>query len=183
LWPDRVVGSVHGLGWSSSSGGTRRACWSASTPTLPADSGRSRWRGLVFRPDELPPSTARRRPGCVTPGWISVLEATGNTGGLTYGRQPRAPVRQLCVVGYHHTGDAFWTWTSGTRASRSSTASARPHALITAMRTALDLIATRRFSYAPLITHRFGLHKVDEAFRAIEAGAPEFVKGVLVAQS
>jgi threonine dehydrogenase-like Zn-dependent dehydrogenase len=51
------------------------------------------------------------------------------------------------------------------------------------MRTALDLIATRRFSYAPLFTHRFGLHEVDEAFRAIESGAPDFVKGVLVAQS
>jgi threonine dehydrogenase-like Zn-dependent dehydrogenase len=44
----------------------------------------------------------------------------------------------------------------------------------------LELIAARRFSYAPLITHRFGLDEVDDAFRALHAAGPDFVKAVIV---
>jgi threonine dehydrogenase-like Zn-dependent dehydrogenase len=51
---------------------------------------------------------------------------------------------------------------------------------MSAMQVALDLIAQRRFSYAPLVTHRFGLDGVDDAFRAMRASGPDFVKGVLV---
>jgi threonine dehydrogenase-like Zn-dependent dehydrogenase len=49
-----------------------------------------------------------------------------------------------------------------------------------AMRDALDLVAHRQFSYAPLVTHRFGLHRLDEAFHAMAEAGPDFVKGVLV---
>jgi threonine dehydrogenase-like Zn-dependent dehydrogenase len=48
------------------------------------------------------------------------------------------------------------------------------------MRDALDLVAHRLFSYAPLITHRFGLDQVDEAFHAMAHSGPDFVKGVVV---
>lgn len=52
--------------------------------------------------------------------------------------------------------------------------------LMGAMRETLDLIAERRFSYEPLITHRFGLDGIDEAFRTMEESGPDFVKGVVL---
>jgi threonine dehydrogenase-like Zn-dependent dehydrogenase len=52
--------------------------------------------------------------------------------------------------------------------------------MLAAMLEALDLIAARRFSYAPLVTHRYGLDEVDDAFRALREAGPDFVKGVLI---
>jgi threonine dehydrogenase-like Zn-dependent dehydrogenase len=51
---------------------------------------------------------------------------------------------------------------------------------VAAMARVLDLIGSRRFSYAPLITHRFGLDQVDEAYTLMDARAPAFVKAVLI---
>jgi threonine dehydrogenase-like Zn-dependent dehydrogenase len=51
--------------------------------------------------------------------------------------------------------------------------------LMRAMDAALDLIASHRFSYAPLVTHRFGLPDVDQAFELMDARADGFVKAVL----
>jgi threonine dehydrogenase-like Zn-dependent dehydrogenase len=85
------------------------------------------------------------------------------------------------VVGYHHTGDAMmdmdlWykavTIVNGFCPDRTR--------VMSAMRDALDLVAQRRFSYAPLITQRFTLDQVDEAFHAMEEGNDDFVKGVIV---
>ena len=44
---------------------------------------------------------------------------------------------------------------------------------------ALALIAARRFTYAPLITHRFALDEVDRAYELMDARADGFVKAVL----
>jgi L-iditol 2-dehydrogenase len=51
--------------------------------------------------------------------------------------------------------------------------------LMRAMREDLALIAARRFSYAPLITHRFGLDEVDRAYELMDARTDGFVKAVL----
>jgi L-iditol 2-dehydrogenase len=109
-----------------------------------------------------------------------VLEATGVTPGLvTAGRLAR-PFGTLCVVGYHHTGDAkmdmdLWykavTIVNGFCPDR--------RRLMRAMSDALDLIARHRFTYAPLITHRFGLDDVDQAYELMDARADGFVKAVL----
>jgi threonine dehydrogenase-like Zn-dependent dehydrogenase len=138
---------------------------------------------VVFGADDLP-DEYRRTTRAADARLDLVLEATGNTGGLTTAGSLVRPFGQLCVVGYHHTGDAMLDmdlWYKGVTIVNGFCPDRTR--VITAMRTALDLIATRRFSYAPLVTHRFELHEVDEAFRAMEAGAPDFVKGVLIAQS
>jgi threonine dehydrogenase-like Zn-dependent dehydrogenase len=110
-----------------------------------------------------------------------VLEATGVTPGLRTAGSMVRPFGTLCVVGYHHTGDAMmdmglWykavTVVNGFCPDRTR--------LVAAMRDALGLVAERRFSYEPLITHRFGLDEVDAAFGAMEEAGPDFVKGVVV---
>ncbi|WP_329129048.1 zinc-binding dehydrogenase [Streptomyces sp. NBC_01476] len=136
---------------------------------------------LVFAPDELPEEyrTATSRG---TDARLSiVLEATGVTPGLKTAGSLVRPFGTLCVVGYHHTGDAMmdmdlWykavTVVNGFCPDRTR--------LMGAMRETLDLIAERRFSYEPLITHRFGLDGIDEAFRTMEESGPDFVKGVVL---
>jgi threonine dehydrogenase-like Zn-dependent dehydrogenase len=109
-----------------------------------------------------------------------VLEATGVSPGLTTAAGLVRSFGTLNVIGYHHGGDAkmdmnLWykavTVVNGFCPDRTRT--------IAAMATALDLIAQRRFSYAPLVTHRYGLDQVDEAFAAMEAAGPDFVKAVV----
>jgi threonine dehydrogenase-like Zn-dependent dehydrogenase len=136
---------------------------------------------VVFAPDELPADHLGQSGRVTDARFDVVLEATGVTPGLaTAGRLVR-PFGTLNVVGYHHTGDApmdmdLWykgvTVVNGFCPDRTRT--------IAAMAVALELIAQRRFSYAPLVTHRYQLDQVDEAFAAMAAAGPDFVKGVLV---
>lgn len=140
---------------------------------------------LVFAPDELPeeygggdgpgPERARDHRADI------VLEATGVTPGLKTAACLVRPFGTLCVVGYHHAGDAMmdmdlWykavTIVNGFCPDRTR--------LMRAMRDALDLIARHRFSYAPLVTHRFGLDEVDRAYQLMDARAEGFVKAVLI---
>ncbi|MFE2887210.1 zinc-binding dehydrogenase [Streptomyces sp. NPDC059272] len=136
---------------------------------------------LVFAPDELPEEYRMQTSRATDARPEIVLEATGATGGLKTAGSMVRPFGTLCVVGYHHTGDAMmdmdlWykavTVVNGFCPDRTR--------LIAAMRDALGLIRERRFSYAPLITHRFGLDRIDEAFGTMEEAAPDFVKGVVL---
>lgn len=136
---------------------------------------------LVFAPEELPEEYRMQTSRSTDARPEIVLEATGATGGLKTAGSMVRPFGTLCVVGYHHTGDAMmdmdlWykavTVVNGFCPDRTR--------LIAAMRDALGLIAERRFSYAPLITHRFDLDRIDEAFGAMEEAAPDFVKGVVL---
>jgi threonine dehydrogenase-like Zn-dependent dehydrogenase len=139
---------------------------------------------LVFAPGEVPPefgSAFSRDPGRARDQRADVvLEATGVTPGLRTAAALVRPFGTLCVVGYHHAGDAkmdmdLWykavTIVNGFCPDRTR--------LMRAMREALDLIAARRFSYAPLITHRFGLDEADRAYELMDARADGFVKAVL----
>lgn len=149
----------------------------------PARRGRALALGcdLAFAPDEVP---ERYRADTGRDGesrFDLVLEATGSTPGLATAGSLVRPFGTLCVVGYHHTGDAkmdmgLWykavTVVNGFCPDRRRT--------LAAMARSLELIAARRFAYAPLITHRFRLDGVDEAFRTMRAAGPGFVKGVIV---
>jgi threonine dehydrogenase-like Zn-dependent dehydrogenase len=146
---------------------------------------------LVFAPGEVPPEFGGAVGGAnggaagpVRPARDQradvVLEATGVTPGLRTASALVRPFGTLGVVGYHHTGDAMmdmdlWykavTIVNGFCPDRTR--------LMRAMRDALDLIAARRFSYAPLVTHRFGLDEVDRAYELMDTRADGFVKAVL----
>jgi L-iditol 2-dehydrogenase len=138
---------------------------------------------LVFAPDEVPaefggsgsPDRAQDRRVDI------VLEATGVTAGLKTAGALVRPYGTLCVVGYHHAGDAMMDmdlWYKAVTIVNGFCPDQQR--LIRAMRDALDLIASHRFSYAPLVTHRFGLDEADQAFGLMDARADGFVKAVLI---
>jgi L-iditol 2-dehydrogenase len=141
---------------------------------------------LVFAPDEVPAEYAGD-PGPGAKGRARdqradvVLEATGVTPGLAAASALVRPFGTLCVVGYHHADDAkmdlgLW-YKAATIVNGFCPDKTR---LMRAMRDALDLIAAHRFTYAPLVTHRFGLHEVDQAYGLMAARADGFVKAVLM---
>jgi L-iditol 2-dehydrogenase len=126
---------------------------------------------LVLAPDEVP---GDHRIDIV-------LEATGVTPGLKTASALVRPFGTLCVVGYHHAGDALMDmdlWYKG--ATIVNGFCPEQPRLMRAMSDALDLIARHRFSYAPLVTHRFGLADADRAFALMEDRADGFVKAVLL---
>jgi L-iditol 2-dehydrogenase len=138
---------------------------------------------LVFAPDEVPaefggsgsPDRAQDRRVDI------VLEATGVTAGLKTAGALVRPYGTLCVVGYHHAGDAMMDmdlWYKAVTIVNGFCPDQQR--LIRAMRDALDLIASHRFTYAPLVTHRFGLDEADQAFGLMDARADGFVKAVLI---
>lgn len=110
-----------------------------------------------------------------------VLEATGTPPGLETAGALVRPYGTLGVVGYHHAGTVpfdmrLWykgaTVVHGFSPDRGRT--------MRAMRDALDLVASRRFSYAPLITHRWSLDEVDAAYALMADRDATFVKSVLL---
>jgi len=138
---------------------------------------------LVFAPGEVPeeyggagdPGRGRDQRADI------VLEATGVTPGLKTAAVLVRPFGTLCVIGYHHAGDAMMDLDLWYKAVTivNGFCPDRPR-LMRAMRDAVDLIARHRFSYAPLITHRFGLDEVDRAYELMDARDGSFVKAVLI---
>jgi threonine dehydrogenase-like Zn-dependent dehydrogenase len=140
---------------------------------------------LVFGPDEVPAEYGGAGLGqagrAVDQRADIVLEATGVTPGLKTAAALVRPFGTLCIVGYHHAGDAMMDmdlWYRGATIVNGFCPD-QPR-LMRAMSDALDLIASHRFSYAPLVTHRFGLKDADRAFELMDARAEGFVKAVLI---
>jgi len=136
---------------------------------------------LAFHPDEIP-EQYRSDVGRTDESRMDiVLEATGVTPGLTTAGLLVRPFGTLCVVGYHHAGTALFDMGLWYKAATvvNGFCPERPR-LVAAMENALALIASHRVSYAPLITHRFGLAEVDEAYHLMESRSPDFVKSALM---
>jgi threonine dehydrogenase-like Zn-dependent dehydrogenase len=136
---------------------------------------------LAFAPGEVPAEYSTGEAGRAGDHRADlVLEATGATPGLKTAGALVRPFGTLCVVGYHHKGDAMMDmdlWYRGVTIVNGFCPDQRR--LMRAMSDALDLIARHRFSYASLVTHRFGLTEVDQAFELMDARADGFVKAVL----
>jgi len=109
-----------------------------------------------------------------------VLEATGVTPGLATASSLVRPYGTLSVVGYHHAGDAMMDMDLWYKAVTIVNGFCPDQTrLMRAMGDALDLILAHRFSYAPLITHRFGVDGADQAYELMDARADGYVKAVL----
>jgi threonine dehydrogenase-like Zn-dependent dehydrogenase len=110
-----------------------------------------------------------------------VVEATGSAKGLALASELAAPDGTLVVLGYHASGprnlDLSLWYRSVTIVNGYSDNRARR---LDAMSRGLGLIAQRRITFAPLVTHRFSLDEVDAAFRLFEDRPAGFLKAVIV---
>jgi threonine dehydrogenase-like Zn-dependent dehydrogenase len=110
------------------------------------------------------------------------IEASGTQLGLTLASKMVRAHGILSILGFHqgglrHVDVEMWNW----KAIDVVNAHVRRHAdLMESMRIGLDLIKANKFSFAPLVSHRFGLDEVDQAFTALLEKPHGFVKAVVL---
>lgn len=109
-----------------------------------------------------------------------VLEATGVTPGLATASLLVRPFGTLCVVGYHHAGTAPFDMDLWYKGATVVNGFCPDHPrVMRAMSDALGQVASRAFTFAPLVTHRFPLDGVDEAYELMAQREAGFVKAVV----
>jgi len=127
----------------------------------------------AYHPDEVP--TEYRS------GMTVVIEAAGTAGALATAGELTAQHATLCIVGYHASGPRTMDldlWHKGVDIINGYTP--QRHRIMAAMARGLELIAQRRFSYEPLITHRLGLAEVDTGFGYFADRPAGFIKSVVI---
>ena len=138
----------------------------------------------IYHPDEVPGDYfITDWSEWESPKGVDVaIEASGTQPGLTMaGKMVRAH-GLLSILGFHQGGlrqvdVEMWNW----KAIDVVNAHVRRHAdLMESMRIGLDLMAAGHFSFEPLVTHRFGLDQVDQAFTALLEKPQGFMKAVVV---
>ncbi|SDC58955.1 D-arabinose 1-dehydrogenase, Zn-dependent alcohol dehydrogenase family [Sanguibacter gelidistatuariae] len=109
-----------------------------------------------------------------------VIEFSGSAAALATAGDLVAQHGTLCIGGYHHDGRRdldvnLWyrsvTIVSGFTSQRWRTRAALAHGL--------DLMARRELTFEPLVTHRFPLDAVDEAYQLFIDRPRGFVKAVI----
>jgi threonine dehydrogenase-like Zn-dependent dehydrogenase len=138
----------------------------------------------VYHPNDVPKHyMVTRWEDWDKPGGVDVaIDATGTQPGLTLAGNMVRAHGLLSILGFHQGGSRavdveMWNW----KAIDVVNAHVRRHAdLMESMRIGLDLIAAGKFSFAPLISHRFGLDEVDQAFTALVEKPAGFLKAVVI---
>lgn len=109
------------------------------------------------------------------------IEATGTQAALSSLADVTRMSGTVAIAGYHQGEPrqidlATWNW----KAFRIANAHFRDVGVIMhGMRRAGRLLASKRIAMEPLVTHRFPLERIDEAFRAAVDKPPGFVKAVV----
>jgi threonine dehydrogenase-like Zn-dependent dehydrogenase len=109
------------------------------------------------------------------------FEVTGTNRGLELAETVTRMSGKLAIVGYHQGGTrsirlGHWNW----MAFSIINAHFRDQDTIMAgMRTGLRLLSAGRIDVAPLLTHRYPLQRISDAFEAATAKPPGFVKAVI----
>jgi threonine dehydrogenase-like Zn-dependent dehydrogenase len=109
-----------------------------------------------------------------------VIEATGTQPGLDLATALVRPHGRISLLGYHQRPRQVdvqtWNW----KAIDVINAHVRDQAVLKAStRAGLEMIAAGRIDLSPLITHRFPLDRVDDAFTLLETKPPGFIKAVI----
>ncbi len=136
---------------------------------------------VVLHPDEVGDDLRVRRGSLPDYGVDVAVETTGTQPGLTLASQLVREHGMLSILGYHQGGPRsvdmeLWNW----KALDVLNAHERRIAYkAECMRRGIALIASGQVVVVPLITHRFGLDAVDDAFHAL-ATKPEGFKKALV---
>jgi L-iditol 2-dehydrogenase len=110
------------------------------------------------------------------------FEVTGVQGGLDAAEAVVRMEGTLAIVGYHQGGDrtiplARWNW----MAYRIANCHFRDlTTILHGMETGMRLLRSGRISLDALVSHRFPLDRIDEAFRTAYEKPPGFVKATVV---
>jgi threonine dehydrogenase-like Zn-dependent dehydrogenase len=114
-------------------------------------------------------------------GFDVVVEASGAQPALTLASELVRAHGLLSIVGYHQGGPrqvdmAMWNW----KAIDVVNAHVRHHAdLIESMRIGLELEAKGLIDLGALVTHRYSLEEVDQAFADLESKPTGFIKAAV----
>jgi len=132
-----------------------------------------------FLPDHLG-SEEKRVYRVPRRGLDVVVEATGTQQGLDLATELVRPHGTISILGFHQAMRQVdvqaWNW----KAINVVNAHVADRDLLReSTRAGLDMIAAKRIELGPLITHRFSLERVDEAFAALRAKPPGFIKAVI----
>jgi 2-desacetyl-2-hydroxyethyl bacteriochlorophyllide A dehydrogenase len=110
------------------------------------------------------------------------FEVTGQQGPLQMMGEVTRMSGKVVIVGYHQGGMrqiplGYWNW----MAFAILNAHFREEATIMrGMRIGMDLLRSRRMALDDLVTHRFGLAEIDEAFRTAHQKPAGFVKATVL---
>lgn len=110
-----------------------------------------------------------------------VIEASGTQPGLTLCGELVRIRGHLVIYGYHKSGlrqvnMQQWNW-KGLDVTNAHERD--PMVYVAGMRAGLDLVAQGRVKLAELVTHRFPLEQINEAFSLAHAKPPEYVKATV----
>ncbi len=109
------------------------------------------------------------------------IEASGTQAGLTLAGELAHEHGVLSIVGYHQGGPRqvdlqLWNWKA---LDVLNAHERRADYQMDCMRRGVALLAAGKLDTATLVTHRFGLDQVDDAFRALLTKPTGFVKAVI----
>lgn len=114
-------------------------------------------------------------------GFDAVFEVTGAQAGLDLATKLVRPHGTLDIVGYHQDTRMIdmqaWNW----KALDVVNGHVRDQKRLTdSIRRGLDLVANRRIDYRTLITHRYPLSEIDQAYADMQSKLDGFIKAVIV---
>ena len=138
----------------------------------------------TYHPDDVPNDYRLTRfADWQTPRGIDVVvEASGTQSGLTLAGEMVRAHGVLSILGFHQEGPRtvdmeMWNW----KAIDVVNAHVRRTAdLMESMRIGLDLLAAHKIDFASLVTHRFTVDTVDDAFTALRTKPDGYIKAVVV---
>jgi len=125
-------------------------------------------------------------PGVSTAGSLlgrfdAVFEVTGAQAGLDLATELVRPHGTLCIVGYHQGRRQIDMQACNWKALDIVNGHVRDRRrLADSTRRGLNLVANGRIKYGSLITHRYPLDYIDDAFEALRIKPTGFIKAVIV---
>lgn len=140
---------------------------------------------IVLHPDEIGDDLRVFRGSPPSNGVDVAVETTGTQPGLTLASQLVREHGMLSILGYHQGGPRsvdmeLWNWKA---LDVLNAHERRLDYKAECMRRGVALIASGQIEVTPLITHRFGLNAVDDAFLALETKPPGYKKALVIPSS
>lgn len=114
-------------------------------------------------------------------GFDVVVEASGTQPGLDLSTELVRPHGAISILGYHQglrqVDLQTWNW----KALDVVNAHVRDRGLLReSTRVGLEMIAAGRVDLGPLLTHRYRLERLDDAFEALRTKPPGFTKALVI---